>query len=436
MAVSKGAGEAQTLATKGPSTPVSMGRQFSMNIFWFGNNFHWQALLAIVIPSQVAKLLGESDKALNLTLVVLWGTIIAIITNPLAGALSDYAPFRMGRRRPFMIAGTFFNVLILIALAFAPASVIALAILFLLLQFFNNFANAPWSAIIADQVPEKQRGSASGWYGLLTLLGTVLGAVVAGVLLNQRDPLAIYRIELLRIYTIIAALQIVCVVATVLLVPEQPLTERKHFSWRQFFARFQLHPRKYPDFTWVLFTRLLMMMGIWSIYYFLQYYFSDVLGVKDAEATVGALFLPIVMVAAVLTVYTAGALSDRIGRKKLVYIAGTMMTIVALIFIFMQTLTASLVAAAFFGLGYGAYTSVDWALATDALPPTDQYGKDMGIWNTAGIIPQVIGITAGGVILTLLKGFPHHLGYTALFALTVLFFFLGTFFIRQVKGVR
>jgi len=436
MAISKGADEAQTLAAKGATTPVSMGRRISMNIFWFGNNFHWQALLAIVIPSQVAALLGESNKALNLTLVVTWGTLIAIVTNPLVGALSDYAPFRMGRRRPFMIIGTIFNVLILMALALAPASVIALAILFLLLQFFNNFANAPWSAIIADQVPENQRGSASGWYGLFTLLGTVLGTVVAGALLNQHDPLAIYRGELLRIYAIIAGLQIICVVATVLLVPEQPLTERKRFSWSVFFARFKLEPRKYPDFTWLLLTRLLMMMGIWAIYYFLQYYYSDVLGVKDAEKTVGVIFLPIVMVAALLTVYSAGALSDRIGRKKLVYIAGTLMTIVALIFIFVQSLTASLVAAACFGLGYGAYTSVDWALATDALPPTDQYGKDMGIWNTAGILPQVIGITAGGLILTLLKNAPNHLGYSALFGLTVVFFFLGTLFVRQVKGVR
>ena len=45
-----------------------------------------------------------------------------------------------------------------------------------------------------------------------------------------------------------------------------------------------------------------------------------------------------------------------------------------MIFVFFQNFEASLVAAAFFGLGYGAYTSVDWALATDVLPPTDEAG--------------------------------------------------------------
>src|SRR6185437_13307454 len=89
---------------------------------------------------------------------------------------------------------------------------------------------------------------------------------------------------------------------------------------------------------------------------------------------------------------------DRVGRKRLVYIAGAMMTVVALIFIFLQNFPAALVAALFFGLGYGAYTSVDWALATDVLPPTDEAGKNMGIWTAAGIIPQVIGVLLGGLL--------------------------------------
>ena len=36
-----------------------------------------------------------------------------------------------------------------------------------------------------------------------------------------------------------------------------------------------------------------------------------------------------------------------------------------------------------FGLGYGAYISVDWALATDVLPSMDDYARDMGVWHVA-----------------------------------------------------
>ena len=112
------------------------------------------------------------------------------------------------------------------------------------------------------------------------------------------------------------------------------------------------------------------------------------------------------------------------------------MTAVCLLFIFFQSQYGALVSAAFFGIGYGAYTSVDWALTTDVLPPTDEAGKFMGMWSAMGILPQVIGITIGGILLQLLHTLPNHLGYTALFAVTIIYFGLGTLVIKQVRGVK
>src|SRR6516162_9089904 len=108
---------------------------------------------------------------------VIWGTIVAVVVNPLVGAISDYATFRMGRRRPFLIIGTVLNIIVLILFAYSPtwftsiALLVTFIILFLLLQFTNNVANSPWSAIIADKVPQYQRGVTSSFFGLFTLLG-------------------------------------------------------------------------------------------------------------------------------------------------------------------------------------------------------------------------------------------------------------------------
>ncbi len=118
-----------------------------------------------------------------------------------------------------------------------------------------------------------------------------------------------------------------------------------------------------------------------------------------------------------------------------VYLSGAMMTIVCIIFIIFQNQYAALIAGAFFGIGYGAYTSVDWALMTDVLPPTDEAGKFMGIWSAMGILPQVVGITVGGIVLQLLHALPNHIGYTTLFLVTIVYFGLGTLVIRQVKGL-
>src|SRR6266567_8713469 len=77
---------------------VSLFEQINLNVFWLANNFHWQALLAIVIPSMVAKFLNPEQKDINLTLVVIWGTLVAVVANPLVGAISDFVTFRMARR--------------------------------------------------------------------------------------------------------------------------------------------------------------------------------------------------------------------------------------------------------------------------------------------------------------------------------------------------
>ncbi|HLG77662.1 MAG TPA: MFS transporter [Ktedonobacteraceae bacterium] len=432
----------EKLAAATTVPPVSLFRQININVFWLANQFHWQALTAIVIPSMVAKLLDPAQKNINLTLVVAWGTLAAVFVNPLAGAISDYVTLRLGRRRPFMIAGTILNVLVLIAFAFTPnlnpGSLLAMmALLFFLLQCSNNLANSPWSAIIADQVPVQQRGLTAGLNGLALLLGTALGSLVAGSIVNKQDALPLYKSEIVQIFFIIAIVQTIFVAYTVLTVKETPLPVGTNGPFRigPFLRKFFFKPSRYPDLSWVLLARFLVMMGIWELLYFLQYYADAVLKVAG-EQFIGKLFLPILLAVALPTAVLAGWASDRWGRKGLVYVSGAMMTFVCILFIFWQNSTGALIAAAFFGIGYGAYTSVDWALVTDALPPTDEAGKFLGLWSAMGILPQVVGISIGGILLQTLQGLPNNLGYTVLFLVTIIYFALGTAVIYQVKRVR
>src|SRR5579864_8469355 len=142
MEVTDNPGGVAAISSSGaaPQRRVSLFDQVNINVFWIANNFHWQALLAIVIPSMVAKFFGDANKDIDLTIVVTWGTLVAVVVNPLVGAISDYVTFRMGRRRPFMIIGTIINVLVLIAFAFAPnlpnaILLLTFSVLFIFLQF-------------------------------------------------------------------------------------------------------------------------------------------------------------------------------------------------------------------------------------------------------------------------------------------------------------
>lgn len=454
MEISEPADEFDARVTEVPPTRrVSIFEHMNINAFWIANNFHWQALLAVVIPSMVVKFFGDANKDIDLALIVVWGTVVAVIVNPLVGAFSDYATFRMGRRRPFMIIGTIFNVIALVLFAFAPSwftsteLLITFILLFLLLQITNNLANAPWSAIIADKVPQNQRGVTAGFNGLFTLLGTAIGSIVAGLIVDKNNALSVYRSEIMDIFLLIAVVQIVFVIYTIITVKETPLHSEARFQLMPVLRRFFFKPSQYPDLSWVLLARLLIMMGIWGVFYFLQYYFDDVLGgtgvktiifgsVFSGEQFNGALFQPILLIAALPTSLIAGWISDHKGRKGLVYLSGAVMTVVCFLFIWFPSQPLVLLAGAFFGIGYGAYSSVDWALTCDVLPPTDEAGKFLGLWSAMGIIPQVVGITVGAIILQVLRGMPNHFGYTVLFLVTIVYFILGTLIIRSVRGVK
>jgi MFS family permease len=310
-----------------------------------------------------------------------------------------------------------------------------LALGYLVVQIANNVANAPWSAIIADLVPAGQRGAASGWNGLLTVSGTVAGSLLGGLIVDKDRPLGEYRAQLFLIYGLIAAIQLAVVLFTVWRVREKPIASARPFRRADLARTYWVSPSAGRDFFWVCLTRLLVQQGIFGVFFFLQYYFEDVLGLPG-ERTMGTQFLPLVMVAAMTTVYFAGSLSDRVGRKPLVYLSGAAMSVVCFAFILVQVPVAVPICAVFFGIGYGAYTSVDWALACDTLPDDGEYGRDMGIWAVAGILPQVFGIVLGGLTLAFFKSFPNHLGYTMLFILTLVWFILGTALVTRVRGVR
>jgi hypothetical protein len=88
-----------------------------------------------------------------------------------------------------------------------------------------------------------------------------------------------------------------------------------------------------------------------------------------------------------------------------------------------------------FGLGYGAYQAVDWALAVDVLPDGGA-AKDMGIWHVALVLPQILAPAITGLTLNALKGTSLLLGYTVVFVMTAVWFTLGTVCVRQIRGAR
>jgi MFS family permease len=124
----------------------------------------------------------------------------------------------------------------------------------------------------------------------------------------------------------------------------------------------------------------------------------------------------------------------------MVYLCGALMGVVGAAFVFApyivpgHILTLLFIAGALFGLGFGAYISVDWALVADVLPSEATFARDMGVWNIGLTVAQVFATLFAGALLTVTNY--SGVGYTVLFATFVLFGVLGTVTVRFIKGVR
>ncbi|MEI8082817.1 MAG: MFS transporter, partial [Actinomycetes bacterium] len=77
------------------------------------------------------------------------GAVIAVIANPLAGALSDRTTLAMGRRRPWVLGGAVVGGLAIAAIPLAP-SVATLIVLWGVAQASINAAFAGITASIPD----------------------------------------------------------------------------------------------------------------------------------------------------------------------------------------------------------------------------------------------------------------------------------------------
>lgn len=399
----------------------------ALSTYWFGLNFHWGALLAIVIPSEVLRFVPDAEKGRALSLVFAGGAAIAMVVMPIAGALSDRSRAAMGRRRPFMLAGAALNVVAL-ALMGASSTLVALVAAYWLVQFSNNLGGSAYSGLIPDLVPDDQRGVASGWMGLMTMLGTIAAAVAAGVLLERG-----YR---LQVYWLIAAVLVATLTFTVWRVREPHPQPSGPFNLERFLRGFWVDPRLHPDFAWLFISRLFVLMGFYTVFNFLQYFLKDFMGIarfKEATGTVSA----VVVVGALASALFAGWLSDRIGRRGIVSTSAVLMAAPCLLFLTAPSFPLLICLSVVFGLGYGSFISVDWALATDVLPSRETAAaKDMGIWGIATTLPQVLAPLAGGPMLDAFNMREPNLGYVVLLVAGAVYLLMGSALIWRIRGAR
>ncbi|MFF8472492.1 MFS transporter [Streptomyces sp. NPDC015414] len=404
-----------------PVEPVRPGWTAALALangaIWVG----WFGPLQILLASQAKDLAPGAGmpKESILAWVTGAGAVVSLFANPLFGALSDRTTGRRGRRTPWIVAGAAGGALSLLLLA-AAGGVWTMALGWCLAQLTLNAAFAAVTAAVPDRVPRGRRGTVGGWLGAAQILGvvggtglaTVAGGVAAG-------------------YAACAVFTVVGVLPYVLRYEDLRLAgaDRPAWSPRAFLAGFWLSPRRHPDLGWAWLTRFLINLSNALVLLYLLYYLRDRLHYGDPEE--GVLVLTAVNgVTLLATVVVGGVWSDRAGRRKpFVIWSGVLMAVATAALAAWQTWPGAIVAAAVLGVGFGVFTSVDFALMTDVLPTALDRGKDLGVINVANALPQVAAPALAAPIVT------HLGGYRVLYLVSAVIGLAGAALVVRIRGV-
>lgn len=455
--------------------PLGTPRIALLTTYWLALGFLWLPLGSQVLPIMILHIVGDANKGTGVAILEGFGTFVSVFWQPVMGALSDRTNSRFGRRKPFIMLGTVGAVIFLFLMAFAagrtvgpdPAVFLApgylyLLLLYFLLQLSTNAAQGPYQGLLPDVVPEAERSRASGFVGAGNLLGLAIGFFAAGTFMGINRP----DLALISMAAVLGGAMLVVVLGFPDKVkPDPSLTT----SWHEvLIGTFQISPKKYSDFLWLMASRLTILIAIAGLQRYAVFYFKDVFypgkGTHLEElASIAARDLQVVIVLfALLVSLPAAELSHRTGRKPIILAAavvgaiGTvgliaapfrilpdfMISFASGLFSLPPNLSQALYFGILVGFSAGAFLAVDWAFMIDVIPH-DEAGRFLGFSNIATAGSGVIAGFIGGFLIDYFNRRGHLLGqpggYPATFIVYIVSFIVGgvaIFKVRETRGKR
>jgi MFS family permease len=392
---------------------TSFWQMVVLNTYWIGLSFKWNALHPIILPALMLNYAPEGLKNTYLGMLTFIGLVVAAILQPVAGAVSDGWHSRWGKRRPFIVAATLFDLVFLALIGWA-GGLFWLSVGYIGLQFSSNIGQGPAQGLLPDRVAVEKLGMASGVKTFMDMAALIIASLAAGRLLGPQgnDPTLI-----------ILVLMVVMVISagiTVFATPEEPTIQtvkdkRQNANWwKEFRGQLHIDFSENSAYWWLIAQRLVFLLGIYGVQAFAQYYLRDVLLVPDPPKTTGDL-LAALTVALVILAVAGGWLSDKFGAKRLLYVAGILAAVGMLLLRLAQTPGMLMFYGSIVGAGIGLFLTSSWALANKLAPPGEA-GKYLGLTNLATAGAGALARLEGPVIDFTNAALPGlWVGYTGLF---------------------
>ncbi|HSL98497.1 MAG TPA: MFS transporter [Candidatus Deferrimicrobiaceae bacterium] len=374
-----------------PTERLPLLQLIQLSIYWFGIQAIWGGV-GVFTQERIPQLVPQGQGGFYLALTG-WITLpIVLAIQPTVGAISDYTISRWGRRKPYIVIGTILDVIFITGLATSQSYLSVVAFL-ALLQFSSNFAQGPFQGYVPDLVPQPQVALASALIGAMQTVGFVAGNIVIATA---------YRLgEFTLPMVVLGLVELATGIVTVVTVREgraaKPRAGRSWISIAR--SAWGLDILRERSFVFLCFSRLLFLAGVNVLLGFYILFLTRSLGFgpDDKELWVPVITGTVAVFTAITTI-PSGVLSNRFGRKPMIYVACVVGTAGLATIGAAPGIEVVLIGAILVGIGSGTFLAVDWALMTDIIPKASS-GRFMGISNLAvGLAGPTAGFVAGPLI--------------------------------------
>jgi MFS family permease len=373
---------------------ASPGRGFILlyALAYSGMFVSFMPFVMVLLPLKAA-LAGRDHAVQLLSAGALGGAAVASVANVIFGALSDRTRRIRGTRRPWITVGL--GVLCAsYGLLRVAADPVSLLIAVTCIQIGINMMFAPIAAVMADEIPDAQKGMVAGLTGIAHPIGAMSAVLIT--LPGLGGDTARY-ILLCLLFVAMTAPFLLLVREGAALPPPPPAPQRE-------LRRF--------DFILAWTSRILFQvagngLATYGFFYFLAVLDREDISKTSVEANPIVATMTGSTIVAVMLTLLAGRLSDRIMRRKPFLAAGAVGMAAGLsTMAFARSWGVAAIGHAMAMSGLSVFLAIHSAMAMQLLPNPEHRGRDLGILNLTNTLPAMVAP------LLALALAPEKTGYT------------------------
>jgi len=361
--------------------------------------------------------------------------LVGLIVQPIVGHYSDRTWNKLGRRRPYFLAGAILSASALtlmpnanILSSIAPLVIIGAAFLMIMDACFN-LAMEPFRALVADNLPDSQRTQGFAIQTFLIGIGAVAGSLLPYILNNWFDvpkdaPEGVVGENVKLAFYIGAAIFIGSIIWTVIKTKEYPPKEYELYHGKNedhgaglssIFTDFAKMPKTMKQLGLVQFFSWFALFGMWvfttdsiathifglsiddkssPMYREAQSWTGVIFGVYNGVSAAYALLLP--------------AIAKRLGRKRTHAISLLIGGIGLISFYFAPSKEFLIFSMVCVGVAWASILAMPYVILSSSIPP-GKMGIYMGIFNFFITIPQILnGIVGGPMVKNIYNNQPVY----------------------------